>query len=50
MQYFGRIEIPMQWIRQKLTLENQNISWDVVTYDDLTTTEYVIDIASKNND
>lgn len=46
-QYFGRIEIPMQWIRQKLTLENQNISWDVVTYDDLTTQSMLLTLPAR---
>ena len=46
-QYFGRIEIPMQWIRQKLTLENQNISWDVVTYDDQTTQSMLLTLPAR---
>ena len=46
-QCFGRIEIPMQWIRQKLTLENQNISWDVVTYDDLTTQSMLLTLPAR---
>lgn len=46
-QYFGRIEIPMQWIRQKLTLENQNISWDIVTYDDQTTQSMLLTLPAR---